>query len=43
MVDPVYLKSPQVPASAGPDLATRDRVSEMLLRIERDGVDAVRA
>jgi sulfopropanediol 3-dehydrogenase len=40
---PRYLKRPQAAApESGPDAAVRDRVSEMLLRIERDGMDAVR-
>jgi sulfopropanediol 3-dehydrogenase len=41
---PEYLKRPVGGASAsGPDPAVAQRVSEMLLRIERDGIDAVRA
>jgi sulfopropanediol 3-dehydrogenase len=41
---PEYLKHPAVAAGAsGPDPAVAQRVSEMLSRIERDGVDAVRA
>ena len=43
MHDPVYLKSPSSGASARPDPAVSQRVSEMLLRIERDGADALRA
>ena len=43
MVEPEYLKSPVVPVAAARDHATTERVSEMLLRIERDGRDAVRA
>jgi sulfopropanediol 3-dehydrogenase len=42
--EPLYLKPP--PPShrrAGPDPAVAQRVSEMLSRIEREGVDAVRA
>ncbi len=42
MSDPVYLKSPSSAPAAGPDPAVVARVSEMLLRIERDGLDAVR-
>ncbi|MEA2158247.1 MAG: sulfopropanediol 3-dehydrogenase [Solirubrobacteraceae bacterium] len=40
---PEYLKAPSTAASSGPDAAVAERVSEMLLRIERDGIDAVRA
>ncbi|MDQ6606224.1 MAG: histidinol dehydrogenase [Actinomycetota bacterium] len=43
MSHPLYLKSPSFTASLGPDPAVSERVSEMLLRIERDGADAVRA
>lgn len=44
MPSPLYLKEPARNAhAAGPDRAVADRVSEMLSRIERDGVDAVRA
>jgi sulfopropanediol 3-dehydrogenase len=40
--EPLYLKTP--PATPrGTDSAVRERVSEMLSTIERDGVDAVRA
>jgi sulfopropanediol 3-dehydrogenase len=42
MDDPLYLKSPSTNAAAGPDPAVAARVSEMLLAIERGGVDAVR-
>jgi sulfopropanediol 3-dehydrogenase len=41
---PLYLKEPaDTTRAAGPDRAVADRVSEMLSRIDRDGVDAVRA
>ncbi|MGI8862841.1 MAG: histidinol dehydrogenase [Solirubrobacteraceae bacterium] len=40
---PVYLKTPSEAVSSGPDVTVVERVSEMLLRIERDGIDAVRA
>ncbi len=43
MVVPRYLKSPTTEAAHGPDPAVAERVSEMLLRIERDGADALRA
>jgi sulfopropanediol 3-dehydrogenase len=43
MDEPVYLKAPASPAPAGPDPAVSQRVSEMLARIERDGIDAVRS
>ena len=43
MSAPLFLKSPTAAAAAGPDPAVAERVSEMLLRIERDGLDAVRA
>ncbi|HET8980528.1 MAG TPA: histidinol dehydrogenase [Solirubrobacteraceae bacterium] len=42
MDEPVYLKSPSASA-AGADRAVAERVSEMLLAIERGGIDAVRA
>jgi sulfopropanediol 3-dehydrogenase len=42
MDEPIYLKSAASAPSAGPDTAVRDRVSEMLRSIERDGIDAVR-
>ncbi|MGH2866216.1 MAG: histidinol dehydrogenase [Solirubrobacteraceae bacterium] len=42
MPEPLYLKAPSVVASAGPDPAVAERVGEMLLTIERGGVDAVR-
>jgi sulfopropanediol 3-dehydrogenase len=42
MAEPRYLKAPSVATSAGPDPAVATRVSEMLLTIERGGVDAVR-
>jgi sulfopropanediol 3-dehydrogenase len=41
--EPLYLKAPPDRAAAGPDPAVAERVSEMLGRIERGGVDAVRA
>jgi sulfopropanediol 3-dehydrogenase len=41
--EPVFLKSPSTSVSAGPNRVVSERVSEMLLRIERDGIDAVRA
>ncbi|HET9103319.1 MAG TPA: histidinol dehydrogenase [Solirubrobacteraceae bacterium] len=43
MDEPVYLKTPEAPSAAGPDPAVSARVSEMLSRIDRDGLDAVRA
>jgi sulfopropanediol 3-dehydrogenase len=43
MVAPLYLKSPTTEAAPGPDPAVAERVSEMLLRIERGGADALRA
>jgi sulfopropanediol 3-dehydrogenase len=43
MVAPLHLKSPTTNAAHGPDPAVAERVSEMLLRIERDGADALRA
>jgi sulfopropanediol 3-dehydrogenase len=44
MDEPVYLKRPAGAAAAiGPDPAVSERVSEMLLEIERGGLDAVRA
>jgi sulfopropanediol 3-dehydrogenase len=44
MPSPVYLKAPVVGASAsGPDPDVARRVSEMLSRIDKDGIDAVRA
>jgi sulfopropanediol 3-dehydrogenase len=43
MVVPRYLKSPATEAAHGRDPAVAERVSEMLLRIERDGADALRA
>ncbi|HEX4690246.1 MAG TPA: histidinol dehydrogenase [Solirubrobacteraceae bacterium] len=44
MVDaPLLLKSPTTEAATGPDRAVAERVSEMLLRIERGGADALRA
>jgi sulfopropanediol 3-dehydrogenase len=44
MPSPVYLKAPAPTAhAAGPDPAVADRVSGMLSRIEREGIDAVRA
>ncbi len=42
MVEPLYLKSPAVTATAVSDRATSERVSEMLSTIERGGLDAVR-
>jgi sulfopropanediol 3-dehydrogenase len=42
-VTPLYLKSPSTCAPAGPDAAVAERVSEILLTVERDGIDAVRA
>jgi sulfopropanediol 3-dehydrogenase len=42
--EPLYLKSPaDAGRPAGPDPAVVQRVSEMLSRIEREGIDAVRA
>ena len=43
MEEPVYLKRPTGAAAAGPDPAVSERVSGMLLDIERGGLDAVRA
>ncbi|HEX3834826.1 MAG TPA: histidinol dehydrogenase [Solirubrobacteraceae bacterium] len=44
MPSPLYLKEPaDTTRAAGPDPAVAQRVSEMLSRIDRDGVDAVRA
>jgi sulfopropanediol 3-dehydrogenase len=43
MTEPLFLKSPAVPARAGTDPAVVQRVSEMLSRIERERADAVRA
>src|SRR5947209_3136040 len=42
MDEPLYLKSPAAGGQAGPDPAVSARVSEMLLAIERRGLDAVR-
>ena len=42
MREPLYLKSPAPGARTGPDPAVAERVSGMLLAIERGGVDAVR-
>jgi sulfopropanediol 3-dehydrogenase len=42
MDDPLYLKSPSARGRARPDPAVAERVSEMLLAIERGGADAVR-
>ncbi|MBV9918793.1 MAG: histidinol dehydrogenase [Solirubrobacterales bacterium] len=43
MIDePLYLKSPAAAVATGPDPAVVQRVSEMLLTIDRDGLDAVR-
>jgi sulfopropanediol 3-dehydrogenase len=42
MDEPLYLKSPAAAVAAGPDPAVIQRVSEMLLTIDRDGLDAVR-
>jgi sulfopropanediol 3-dehydrogenase len=41
--EPVLLKAPTAAARSGPDPAVAARVSEMLLRIERGGADALRA
>jgi sulfopropanediol 3-dehydrogenase len=43
MDEPLYLKSPPPGAPTGPDPAVSQRVSGMLLAIERRGLDAVRA
>jgi sulfopropanediol 3-dehydrogenase len=42
---PLLLKTPRAdgPSASGPDPAVAQRVSEMLLRIEREGADALRA
>jgi sulfopropanediol 3-dehydrogenase len=42
MDEPLYLKSAISAPAAGSDSAVRERVSEMLSTIERDGIDAVR-
>jgi sulfopropanediol 3-dehydrogenase len=42
MDEPVYLKRPTTDARSGPDPAVAERVGEMLLSIERGGLDAVR-
>jgi len=42
MDEPVYLKAPPANRSSGSDPAVAQRVSEMLLRIERDGAVALR-
>jgi sulfopropanediol 3-dehydrogenase len=39
---PVYLKAPSTTPTPGPDPVVADRVSEILLAIDRDGLDAVR-
>jgi sulfopropanediol 3-dehydrogenase len=41
--EPLYLKPPPATPRAATDAAVRERVSEMLSSIERDGIDAVRA
>jgi sulfopropanediol 3-dehydrogenase len=41
--EPLYLKPPPATPRAATDAAVRERVSEMLTTIERDGIDAVRA
>jgi len=43
MDEPMYLKSAATTASSRPDPDLAQRVSEMLMRIERDGADALRA
>jgi len=43
MDEPLYLKSAPTAAATGPDPAVSERVSEMLARIERGGIDAVRS
>jgi sulfopropanediol 3-dehydrogenase len=43
MDEPLYLKSPAAGVRSGPDPAVAERVSEMLLAIERGGLGAVRA
>src|ERR1700744_4316136 len=43
MDEPAYLKRAVAAPAAGADPAVRERVSDMLSTIERDGVDAVRA
>ena len=43
MDEPRYLKAPCSAPRSGPDPAVAERVSEMLGRIERGGLDAVRA
>ena len=42
MDEPLYLKAPEASARSGPDPDVAARVSEMLSRIDRDGLDAVR-
>jgi sulfopropanediol 3-dehydrogenase len=43
MSAPLLLKSPTSASASGPDPAVAERVSQMLLRIDREGLDAVRA
>jgi sulfopropanediol 3-dehydrogenase len=43
MGEPLYLKTPVAGVPSGPDPAVAERVSEMLLAIDRGGLDAVRA
>jgi sulfopropanediol 3-dehydrogenase len=43
MDEPLYLKPAATAAATGPDPAVSERVSEMLARIERGGIDAVRS
>jgi sulfopropanediol 3-dehydrogenase len=43
MDEPLYLKSPAVSATAAPERAVSERVSEMLLAIEAGGIRAVRS
>lgn len=40
--EPLVLKAPAVTASPGPDQGVRDRVSDLLSRIERGGADELR-
>jgi sulfopropanediol 3-dehydrogenase len=42
MDEPLYLKAAASAPATGPDPAVSERVSEMLARIERGGIDAVR-
>lgn len=43
MREPIYLKAPPSDDRTGPDRVVAERVSQILLAIERDGINAVRA